>query len=598
MKIREYSYLCSQKLLNDLSSQKYVDSLGFYNDDLKIISDSYAPDKDIDERWMLISTALLMSEGLFKDSKTYNYITDEVLLELENVLGSTGCISDNNLLDIHNNPVYDFASFFPGGEPPENNDFDYSDDYYEELDKIDYSKREEDDCFFDDFQKQREDERLRAMDANSSFIVNGEIKIINFIKMVRNALAHSSYEILDKDRIRLSHYNHDTKKLDLNVVLNKDIIIPIIDIVNEVVYQRYSEFYEYCFVDDLSYLTCYGPEETDDKLLLDFIMSYDIFDERVAKQILEDAKKTKLFYTPSYDLDILNPEKEDYDNENQLKAILNTMKEYIKPICDYGIIINDMFYTNNGQIDSDELMDKYAIYSYLRGSFYESAYSMPNEQIYIENEMRLKILSLLNALLLTTMNEVHNYNLPSLNLDFSAMYLPKEIVELFEEKQLKKNTGLLDRLKDFFSASKLTIEKLEERNKIKKDLLKTRYRDNDYFNVVLPQEIEAISLQIENLKKERISKGKLFLEIDSNPIDYNYNENLSNYILNALRNSLAHGNVTINDEYDDMGGILLTFEDYDPDNPSELTFKGEVSLKDLLLILINDENLNVLRRTT
>ena len=54
--------------------------------------------------------------------------------------------------------------------------------------------------------------------------------------MVRNALAHSSYEVTDDNCIRLSHYNHETKKVDMNVLLSKDVVIPIIDIINEVYY--------------------------------------------------------------------------------------------------------------------------------------------------------------------------------------------------------------------------------------------------------------------------------------------------------------------------------------------------------------------------
>lgn len=606
MKVREYSYLCSQKLLSQIASNTYADALGRDVASLEYLSKEYLPEKDVDIKWQLISTALLMSEGLFKNAKTYDYITQEVLGELENVLGSIGLISNCRPLNIHNEPVYDFYSLVHEDTPDEDtyryydhlgNLIEESHDYEEvkpSIEDKDYTKEEE---WFEDFEQERERERGEAIIANESFIVDGKINLIGFIKMVRNALAHSSYEILDDTGcIRLFHYNHDKKKLDMNIVLDENVIIPIIDIINEVVYKNYRDFDDFSSYEDFSYSDYYGPRDTPDERLIDFILSFGICDEEVAKKILKEAKKTELYNIPSFDSDLEVPLETEYDNENKLKAICATMREYIRPLCDYGIIINDLAYTKDGFIVSDELYDKYEIYNYLKGEFYGSTYALANDPEYIENELRLKILSLLNCLLLTINNEVHNNNLDDLILDFSAMYLPKETEMIFEARQIKKNTALAENIKLAIVNNVKDGVKLQGRIDHKTKQLKECYRDIEYYNKTLPEELKKLDADLAQLKIDRKILGKYYLSVFRNLQDYNYDNNLAVYILNSLRNSLAHGNVRFDDSYEDIGDMQITFEDYNPDNPSELTFVGTISLCDLIEILISKENVDILKR--
>lgn len=608
MKVREYSYLCSQKLLNQIASDTYADALGRDVDSLEPLAKEYAPTKDVDIKWQLISTALLMSEGLFKNAKTYNYITPEILMELENVLGSSGTISSARPLNAYNTPVYDFGTLVHEDEPEEESqsyiDFlgnpDEEDDFLPSEPETAEQEYEGED-FFETFEQERAREKIEAETTNSSFIVDGKLNIIGFITMVRNALAHSSYEIINdnpfhKGCIRLFHYNHDEKKLDMNIILNEDIIIPIIDIINEIVYRKYRDFNDFAACEDLSFSEYYGPRDISDERLIEFILSFDICEEEVAKRILNEAKRKSLFNKPSYDSDLDDPLEEDYDNENKLKAICETMRNYISPLCDYGIIINDLAYTKDNLIVSDELYDKYGIYSYLKGEFYGSTYALNNEPAYLENELRLKILSLLNCLLLTINNEVHNNNLDNLVLDFSAMTIPKETEILFNAKQIKKNIALAETIKGEIITNVKTGIKLKGKIEHKNQILKDCYRDIDYFNKTLPDEIKALEKELEDLLIERKNKGKLYLEVARNPLEYNYNENLAIFILNALRNSLAHGNVCFDDCYEDIGDMQITFEDYNPDNQTELTFKGTIALWELIEILISKENIDILKR--
>ena len=594
MKVREYSYLCSQKILKDISSDKYAESLCREVESLKDLSIKHQLIKDVDIKWQLISTALLMSEGLFKNAKTYDYIYPEVLEELENTLESIGLIAECRPLNSHNEPVYDFASLIHGIEPDQETESltNYDDEEIEtsilNSDK-DYSQEEK---WFDEFEALRQKEKDEAIHANDSYIIDGKLNVVGFIKMVRNALAHSSYEIIDGTNcIRLYHYNHDAKKLDMNVILNADVIIPIIDIINEIVYQKYEDFDNYASCEDFSFSDYYGYKSVSDDTLLDFILSFDICDEKIAKEILLKAKNTDLYNEPSYDYDLPG-----YDNGNMLKAIVGCIKEYIRPLCDYGIIINNMAYTKDNYIVSDKLYDKYSIFKYLRGHFYETTYALDTDYEYIENELRLKILSLLNALLLTMNNEVHNNNLDDVILDFGAMEIPDETLTIFNAKQLHKNNVLKEQLKA--EIVKIVKDTIIIKNRIahKEKQLKDCYRDIDYYNITLPNEIESLKNDLVIMKAASKMKGKQYLQVHRNPLDYNYEDNLAIYILNALRNSLAHGNVRFDDDYEDIGDVLITFEDYDPDNPSVLTFRGTISLCELVRTLLCEENLNILKR--
>ena len=65
---------------------------------------------------------------------------------------------------------------------------------------------------------------------------------------------------------------------------------------------------------------------------------------------------------------------------------------------------------------------------------------------------------------------------------------------------------------------------------------------------------------------------------------------ISAYILEHLRNSLAHGNIFFSDTIDlnDIGNLEITFIDYYPDTTDE-SFKGTIKLEQLLTILNNDK---------
>jgi len=593
------------KIIRGIASDKYAKSLHVQNDSIKTLSKEYPCLCPVNIKWQLISTALLMSEGLYKNEKTYSYITPEMIGNLEDKLMVSGLNDINQILDSENQPTIVFASLFPNRIRLTSTDetryfYDYKGD------EIAPPETLEEDPFWTDEKPEEDlsiqylktfaDDLIRAEDSNSSILNGKKIDILQFIKMIRNALAHSSYEILNNNAIRVFHYNHAAKKLDLNVVLDQDTIITIIDILNEIVYKKYAEFNEFYLCDDFYNGEYFGKFDTGDDRLIEFIMSFDICNKEVAKRILNKAKENLLFFTPSYDSDLTMPTLEDYDNANQLKAICQTINAFICPLCDYGIVINDLLYTQNNYIVSDELYEKYGVYEYLQGEFFPTTYALSSDPKYLENELKLKILSFLNCLLLTINNEVHNNNLASHILDFSAMSIPEDIVKHFEEKHFNRNAVYIKRLRSELEANLNDSESIRKRVDAKKIVLEEKYRDIDYFNITLPEEIKKLELQQEALKSQRIIKNNLLIEISKDLIGYRYNEEMAIYILNALRNSLAHGNVRFDENYSDLGDMLITFEDYSPENQTDLTFKGTIALGDLIKILISKENIDILKR--
>ena len=74
-----------------------------------------------------------------------------------------------------------------------------------------------------------------------------------------------------------------------------------------------------------------------------------------------------------------------------------------------------------------------------------------------------------------------------------------------------------------------------------------------------------------------------------NGVYYNYYEDLSDFIFRALRNSLAHGYVSITgDLTSSFSEVELLFEDYNP-NDNQLTFSGKIKFVDLLNCLLKED---------
>ena len=83
-------------------------------------------------------------------------------------------------------------------------------------------------------------------------------------------------------------------------------------------------------------------------------------------------------------------------------------------------------------------------------------------------------------------------------------------------------------------------------------------------------------------------------EMEKQGDNYNFNKNLSNFILRHLRNSLAHGCVSFPNDInlENVDDTIICFKDYDSNDRTILTFRGEIRLLDLLNVLTSETYLS------
>lgn len=222
MEVKEYQYNCYIKLfkllkpfLTDKSLVSKIDNLES-NDNAQCI-------------WSLISTALLMSEREYEDKKIYEYLNDDSYEMFRNILEKQpfsdvfNDIDNNCILDYDSSIICDISRFYMS---------DLVDEYFEDLPY--------------DIQTESEIEELDREcrinyfyhGPNDLIIKDNELDFNTLFRMVRNCLAHSHYEVIDENYIRLYHYNRLTNQLDLNIVLSNVTVLTILNELNEIQYKR------------------------------------------------------------------------------------------------------------------------------------------------------------------------------------------------------------------------------------------------------------------------------------------------------------------------------------------------------------------------
>lgn len=595
MKISVYAYYCSNSILQMLANLSKDNSLVEISAEY---SKMFKEDKKVDVKWMLVSTALLMSESIFKDTQVYNNISEKTIEEIEDKLVmyerkfAGEKVDTPYLLDRTNNSALPFSDFLS-----------YPDmvlDKYDYLDNAPSVDKEFEKYIKKEIEYHKEREGSHLLDgpygSNDSIIVNGLIDIKKLIIRVRNALAHSNYEIINENNIRLFHYNRKENKLDFNVILDTNLIVNILDELNELAYEKYYNFISLYYSDKFYNNDLIMNDNASRDDFVNYIMGFGLCDKDTAETIYDKAIESQLYKTLSNDnIDIEYDKEKYYDNYNKMSVIGEFICGYVKPYCDFGIIINNIMYADSeGKINSDELYVKYDIYDYLKSDFYDSAYSSSSDELYKDNMIYLLMLAFMNASFLTSHNEYENSNIEYVKYDFSDMKISDDIMNLFIQKHIGNNNKIIIKLNDKLLKIDKDINKKKDVLMNKKNILENKYVDNNYFNVILPDEITNLASEIlvlDNEKKDILNKLDI---ISNNMMEYNYEDDFSDFVFKSIRNSLAHGYVKINKDGYDICNYEIVFEDYNPDNKTELTFKGIIRFGDLLKILTIKDSINKL----
>jgi len=582
MLVTNYSYLCGNIIIKRIAELSSDDNI---RQNINNFYKNVNIDNNIDIVWALISTSLLMSENMFKNSNSYNLIKNIHIYEIEYTLKNfTKLYPDEKadkpcLLDSLNNPAGAFYEFLE--KKPEEEIFVYND----ADDNIHISESQfEKEKYYDEIYRERE-KHYNSMridgpfGCNDSIISNGKIDIRLFIKKVRNAIAHSSYEVINNDCIRLFHYK-EKGNLDFNITLDKNTVIMIVDSLNEIAYKKFKFIDEYCknelFLED----ELFEKSDINDEDLIKFITQFDIYDINKANIILKQVKKQTM----------LNDNKL-CNNYNLFTSICEIIYEDLIPCCEFGSIINNIIYSSaDGRIISDDYFNKYYTYNYLKSDTYKTNYSDKNDTVYKENELKLLILSFLNCSLLATHNDMENNNITLPKINFSKFNIQEEIIMNFEQKHMNNNQNLLQVMRQRIEKINTIINEKQKFIHSSKKSIKNNNINNKYFNFILPEKIKLCELEIESLNQE---KENLIIECNNiieNGINYNYQHELSNFIFRSLRNSLAHGFVYITgDLINSFSEASIIFEDYDPYS-NKLTFSGKIKVVDLLNFLVKDRD--------
>ena len=358
---------------------------------------------------------------------------------------------------------------------------------------------------------------------NTSIITDEILDYKKFIKRVRNSLAHSNYEIINGDQIRLYHHNNNGN-LDFNVILAKPLVITIIDEINEKSYYIYKDL-----INELDDYNSNNKEkrEINSKDINSYLDNYKFLSEDERCKIVVFIDK----YIEEYEI---NDKYLIYNKIDELafRKIKNTYN---------SALVLDSIITNSYK--NDLLYDDYFYYRY--GAYNYSSIDIRQSKEYKKEKVNLLLISLLNTIFLKEFNTIENDK----SLDMS-------LVEIDPKFLLFKNNKLVNEQKT----------KLKELDKItgiivkNKKLLSEEYRNNDYFNITLPSIITS-------LENDLVLKNSIF------PKKINID------ILAHVRNSLAHGNTTY--DYDRQ---TIRFKDFDPFT-HKITFKGKISIANFFILL-------------
>lgn len=566
MDMNNYFKLCSKQLLNLMAiytnDSEFNKCVYNYN---SLVTDT----NEVDYSWMLIASSLLASENLWKNESLYKLINSrfisifiESLYEEQAVMRGDENLVDNALLSKENLVANPFTYFFPDPfeELVEKNDNETEEDRKRYIEReIKYNKMKE-----KSMAKIEAKVKTSEYGANTSLFENAELDIKRLIIRIRHALAHSNFEIRENG-IRLYHKDPKTKELDFNIFLRKDTVVCLIDELNEL-YESFGNDFLIKWYRKIRKLSKYADSLNREELLT-YVSEFDDFDNQIWFSVIEEAEKRQDFYN--------------WAVPDQLEEIIRILLSKIKPVCSYGLLINEHLYGNNqGEIDG-EFYDKVGFYNYLNSPLFNlniDSDSSIFESVFDEENFELLLFAYLNTVLLNSVNMNHQIVRNS-SIDFSAMDFNQELLKVQEKVSVKEITDLQNQIINVNKKIKSLdehIKKLEERLKMNSHI------NNEYYKVLLPEEI----VHFTNTRGMLIYKLNQMLEQLQILESGERKINVSNYILNHLRNSLAHGYVKISDL--DLNNICATeikFTDYNPNNKKQETFAGKITLGNLLKIL-------------
>lgn len=497
------------------------------------------------------------------------------------------------------------------------------------------------------FMDENNEETSYANDVNCSnygcndyIFTDGNLDCKMLFHAIRNALAHSSYEVIDKNYIRI-YGDNDENVMNCNFKIQKNMIIEFINKLSN--YNAFGNIFPICTLENPNYDNAPIQTKEDLKSYLESIVVSDITD--VKYHDLDTLKKLQMYasYLAQKDNTYINEnvdykmlEMFEYDYERKIyylkmqlkmqlqnpmtrktKLIDSVAKSQLKYFMDYKLEeqklsesqiskiidhigqIADTFY-NHSAVNQHEIItelirnelnpsrnismiieDIVKTSSKSDGAIMDMLNDTSTKYIDYDKVIKATVISYLNNILL------YNYNEKKVDLsglDFSGLKIDVDFEDLISKKNkriddlkrenrniYKSNKNMKKRLGDIT----IQLERVTDENQ------KARLTEEK-------QRLEAILSQDDGSRQEKNSIEMTALQEDLEDLKNRRVDN--SYILDHLRNSLAHGNIFFSDtiNLNDIGDLEITFIDYYPDTTDE-SFKGTIKFRELLTTLSDEK---------
>ena len=471
---------------------------------------------------------------------------------------------------------------------------------------------------------------------NDYIITDGNLDCKMLFHAIRNALAHSSYEVIDKNYIRIYGYN-DENVMNCNFKIQKNMIIEFINKLSN--YNAFGNIFPICTLENPNYDNAPIQTKEDLKSYLESIVVSDITD--VKYHDLDTLKKLQMY--ASYlaqkentdineNVDYKMLEMFEYDYERKIyylkmqlqnpmarktKIIDSVAKSQLKFFMDYKLEeqklselqiskiidhigqISDTFY-NHSAVNQHEIItelirnelnpsrnismiieDIVRTSSKSDGAIMDMLNDTSTKYIDYDKVIKATVISYLNNILL------YNYNEKKVDLsglDFSGLKIDVDFEVLISKKN-KRIDDLKRENRNIYKSNKnmkkrlgdiiIQLERVNDENQ------KARLTEEK-------QRLETILSQDNGSRQEKNSIEVTALQDDLEDLKNRRVDN--SCVLEHLRNSLAHGNIFFSDtiNLNDIGDLEITFIDYYPDTTDE-SFKGTIKFRELLNILSDEK---------
>lgn len=493
------------------------------------------------------------------------------------------------------------------------------------------------------FMDENNEEMSYANDVNRSnygcndyIFTDGNLDCKMLFHAIRNALAHSSYEVIDKDYIRIYGYN-DKKVMNCNFKIQKNMIIEFINKLSN--YNAFGNIFPICTLENPNYDNTSIQTKEALKSYLESIVISDITD--VKYHDLDTLKKLQMyaFYSAQKENTDINEnvnykmlEMFEYDYERKIyylkmklqnpmtqktKLIDSVIKSQLKYFMDYKLEekklsesqiskiidhigqIADTFY-NHSAVNQHEIItelirnelnpsrnismiieDIIKTSSKSDGAIMDMLNDTSTKYIDYDKVIKATVISYLNSILL------YNYNEKKVDLsglDFSGLKIDVDFDDLISKKN-KRIDDLKRENRNIYKSNKNMKKRLED---ITIQLERVTDENQKASLTEEKQRLETILSQDNGSRQEENSIKMTALQEDLEDLKNRRVDN--SCILEHLRNSLAHGNIFFSDtiNLNDIGDLEITFIDYYPDTIDE-SFKGTIKFRELLTTLSDEK---------